>query len=178
MFAMLFTAGIGFFIFINTTTLKDVQANQQEQQALQHASQEKLSIRVGLSTKPDPWGQTGDLWLRVANVGSSAATLIDVFVTNTAKDMIKSSSTVIPGTHYLATFSLPTQGDLNYSLPLTILPEFSTAQLSGCGPSPGCDIAISRTSYNFTGSPVVISVLTSTGDIFSAQYPPFRERPA
>jgi archaellin len=171
MFAMLFTAGIGFFIFINTTTLKNTQANQQEQQALQQASQEKLSIRMGLSREPDPWGQTGDLWLRVVNVGSSTVTLIDVFVTNTAKDMIESSSMVTPGTDFLATFSKPTQGDLNYSLPLTILPQFSTAQMSGCGSSPGCDIAISRASYNFTGSPVLVSVLTSTGEIWSAQYP-------
>src|SRR5208337_2385118 len=75
---------------------------------------------------------------------------------------------VTNGTQYLSTFP-----DLNYSLPLTILPGFSTAQMSGCGLTPGCDIAISRASYNYTsgGSPVVVSVLTSTGNIFSAQYP-------
>jgi flagellin-like protein len=171
MFAMLFTAGIGFFVFINTTTLKEAQANQQQQQALQQASEEMLSIRLGLSTKPDPWGQTGDLWLRISNTGSSAITVIDVFVTNTAMNRIMSNSMVTKGTQYLATFSLPAQGDLNYSLPLTILPGFSTAQMSGCGSSPGCDIAISKASYDFTGSPVVVSVLTSTGSIFSAQYP-------
>ncbi|MGD0478429.1 MAG: hypothetical protein ABSB29_09735 [Nitrososphaerales archaeon] len=168
MFAMLFTAGIGFFLFVNTTTLQGAQANQQKQQALQQASQEKLSMEVGLSTIPDPWGQTGDLWLRITNVGSSPATLIDVFVTNTAADRIMSKSQVTPGTQYLSTFP-----DINYSLPLTILPGFSTAQMSGCGSIPGCDIAINQTSYNYAsgGSPVVVSVLTSTGNIFSAQYP-------
>ncbi|MGD0318920.1 MAG: hypothetical protein ABSB56_04420 [Nitrososphaerales archaeon] len=175
MFAILFTAGIGFFIFINTSTLKDAQANQQEQQALQQASQEVLSIRVGLSTTPDHWNNTGDLWLRISNTGSSAITVIDIFVTNTAMNRIMSNSTVSKGSPYLATFSPPAKGDLNYSLPLTILPGFSTAQMSGCGPVPGCDIAISKASYSYTGSPVVVSVLASSGQIFSAQYPPTPE---
>lgn len=172
MFAMIFTIGIGFFVFVNSSALQGMQADQQKQQALQQASREDLSMRVGLSVVPDPWGQTGDLWLRVANIGGSPVTLIDVFVTNTATDRIISNSVVANGTQYLSTFSLPARGDLNYSLPLTILPGFSTAQMSGCGPLPGCDIAISKASYAFGGSPVVVSVLTSTGNIFSGQYPP------
>lgn len=174
MFAMVFTVGIGFFVFVNTGSLQASQANQQKQQALQQASQEGLSIRVGLSTKPDWWGNTRDLWLRITNVGSSPVTVIDVFVTNTAMNRIMSNSMVTKGTQYLATFSLSEGGDLNYSLPLTILPGFSTAQMSGCGSGLGCDIAISQTSYNYMsgGSPVVVSVLTSTGNVFSAQYPP------
>lgn len=173
MFAMLFSVGIGYFLFVNESSSQVMQANQQEQQALQQSSQEGLSIRVGLSTRPDPWNNAGDLWLRVTNSGSSPVTMIDVFVTNMAADKIMSNSQVAPGTQYLSTFSLSKGGDLNYSLPLTVLPGFSTAQMSGCGSSPGCDIAISQTSYNylFGGSPVVVSVLTSTGNIFSAQYP-------
>jgi flagellin-like protein len=174
MFAMVFTVGIGFFVFVNTGSLQASQANQQNQQALQQASQEELSIRVGLSTNHDLWGNTKDLSLRITNVGSSPVTVIDVFVTNTSMNRIMSNSMVTKGTQYLATFSPSKGGDLNYSLPLTILPGFSTAQMSGCGSGLGCNIAISQNSYNYTsgGSPVVVSVLTSAGNVFSAQYPP------
>jgi len=171
MFAMVFTVGIGFFVYTSQSSLQTLQAGQVRQAAAQQASAEKLAIQVGLSTVADPWGNKGDLWLRVTNAGSVPVTLVDVFVTNSALDVLASKS-VITGSAYLQSRSATFAGDLNFSLPLALPAGYSTNQLKGCGPSTGCDIGISKNSYTYGGTPVVVSVLTSSGDIFSAQYPP------
>ncbi len=173
MFAMLFSVGIGFFVYTAQTTLQTAQAGQVRQQGLQQASAEKVSISVGLSTVADPWGQTGDLWLRVYNPGGSPVTLVDIFVTSTALNILASHSQVTPNSNYLQVRgSVAQKGDLNYSLPLALPPGYSTNQLKGCGSLLGCDIGISKTSYTYGGTPVVVSILTSSGNIFSGQYPP------
>jgi hypothetical protein len=173
MFSMLFTAGIGFFIYTNQTALQTLQAGQVRQAAMQQASAEKISIRAGLSAVSDPWGNKGDLWLRVSNLGTAPVTLVDVFVTSSALNIIASHSKVTPNSNYLQVRGSAAQGgDLNVSLPIALPPGYSTNQLKGCGTSTGCDIAISKSSYTYGGTPVVVSILTSSGNIFSAQYPP------
>ena len=173
MFSMVFTVGIGFFVYTNQTSLQTLQAGQVRQAAAQQASAEKLVIKVSLASLSDPWGNTGDLWLRVTNAGSVPVTLVDVFVTSTALKVLASKS-VITGSAYLQSRSaLPAQhGDLNFSLPLALPAGYSTNQLKGCGASVGCDIGISKSSSPYGGTPVLVSVLTSSGNIFSAQYPP------
>jgi hypothetical protein len=170
--AMVFTAAIGFFIYVNQGGLSTLQAQQAQQQGLAQSSSEKLSVVAGLSTVADPWGSTGDLWVRITNVGSVPATLIDVFVINTINDKVVSASKVTANSQYLSTYSNSAGGDLNYSLPITILPGVTTNKMTGCGSGVGCDIGISKSSYAYAGTPVVVSVLTSSGNIFSAQYPP------
>jgi hypothetical protein len=44
--------------------------------------------------------------------------------------------------------------------------------MSGCGVKPGCDIGIARQAYTYSaGTPVVVSLLTTSGNVFSAEYP-------
>jgi hypothetical protein len=168
-FSMVFTVALGAFVYVNQGTLSANQAQQVRGQGINQASQEKLSIKVGLSHVPDPWGQTGDLWLRVSNTGTVSVTLIDVFITSTATDKIVKSA--VSGSQYLSSYVQASKGDLNYSLPTTILPGISSNQMAGCGSKVGCDIAVSKTSYAFGGTPVVISVVTSSGNVFSSLYP-------
>jgi flagellin-like protein len=162
-FTMVFTIIVGYFVFVNTGVFNSLQAAQQRNQAVNQAAQEKLSARVGLAA-------AGNLTLRVSNLGEVPTTIIDVFITNAALDKIVSCSVVNPGppcSQYLGA-----RRDLNFSLPLTILPGVSTNSMSGCGVKPGCDIGIAKQAYTYTaGTPVVVSLLTSSGNVFSAEYP-------
>jgi len=173
MFAMVFTVGIGFFVYTSQSSLQTLQAGQARQASAQQATSEKLSIQVGLSTVKDPWGKTGDLWLRVTNTGGVPVTMVDVFVTSTPLDELASQSVMAPHGAYLQSmFPAPSTGDLNFSLPLALPPGYSTSQMKGCGAKTGCDIGISQSAYKYGSTPVVVSILTSSGNIFSAQYPP------
>jgi len=173
MFAVLFTVGISYFLFINQGAYQGLQAGQQRIQLANEASGEQLSIQVGIAPEADPWGQTGDLSLRIANTGSVPVTVIDVFVTSPILDKIVSNSQVVSGSQYLSVKGTPAQkGDLNVTLPIVILPGISTGLMAGCGTTPGCDIAISKSAYDYvSGTPVVVSVLTNNGNVFSAEYP-------
>jgi len=173
MFAVLFTVGISYFLFINQGAYLSLQAGQQRIQAANQASGEQLSIQVGVTSEADPWGQTGDLSLRIGNTGGVPVTIIDVFVTSPTLDKLVSNSQVVNGSHYLSIKGTPSQmGDLNVTLPIVILPGISTGVMSGCGAKPGCDIAISKAAYNYvSGAAVVVSVLTNSGNVFSAEYP-------
>ena len=158
---MVFTVAVGAFVFVNQGVFSSLQAQAARAQAINQASQEKLVLRVAIS------GSTGNMWLRISNVGTVPVSLLDVFVTSVQKDKLVSNSTLVAGSHYLSK-----SGDLNYSLPLTILPGISTNQMSGCGTKVGCDISISQPAFQYKGSQAVISVLSSSGNIFSSQYPP------
>ena len=174
MFSMLFTVGFGFFLFVNQSTLTTAQANASRQAAVQQTSLERLALGVKLSTSPDSWSQTGDLWLTMNNTGGVAATILDVYVTNVATDHLVSNSQVSPGSYYLnAKGTLLQMGDLNITLPLSINMGASTHTMTGCVAGlTGCDIAISKTSYLYVaGTTVLVSVLTSGGNVFSVQYP-------
>ena len=160
MFTMLFSAGMGFFIFTNQSSLQSLQAGQARQAGVQQAGSERVVMKVGLSA-------SGDLWIRLNNAGSVPVTLVDVFVIDASRDIMASVSS--SGNAYLQTTP-----DLNFSLPLAVPPGYSTSQLKGCGPVAGCDVAISTSAYNYklTMKPVVVSLLTSSGNTFSAPYPP------
>jgi hypothetical protein len=172
--AVLFTTALGFFVFINQNQLANTQANAARQQGIQQASNEKLILRVKLSTVPDPWGQTSDLWLRANNTGGATVTIVNVYVTSVANGQLVTNSQVTLGSHYLSQFGTPVQkGDLNITLPLSVTMGASTGTMTGCvAGKTGCDIAISKTSFPYVaGTTVLVSVLTSAGNVFSVQYP-------
>jgi hypothetical protein len=174
MFSILFAGGLGFLLYANQNALTNNQANAGRQAAQQQASLEKLVLGVKNSTVPDPWAQTGDLWLRVNNTGGVTSTIVDVFVTSVANGQIVSSSKVTPPSHYLSVQgTLAQMGDLNVTLPLSISMGASTRTMTGCvSGKTGCDIAISKASYAYVkGTTVLVSLLTSTGNVFSFQYP-------
>jgi hypothetical protein len=160
---MVLTIAVGAFVFVNEGVLGTYKAQQENQQAFNQASKEMLSIAVENSSAPnDPW----HLWLRVSNTGTVSVTLVDVFITNPTTGKNASYSTATRSQY------LSTKGDLNYSLPITILPAVSTNQMAGCGgPTVGCDIGINSSSYA-DSSQLVVSLVTSSGNVFSSVYPP------
>ena len=156
MFTMVFTIGVGFFIFTNQTALQNYQANSTREAGIHQALGEQLSLLTGTNG-------SRNLVLEVNNTGSVAATIVDVFVTNSSGMMV-SRSHVTPNGGFLAG-----SPDINLSLPLALQPGSSTSKL-------GYDIAVSLGSFNLTSYPpdarFVASVLTSSGLVFSAPYPP------
>jgi hypothetical protein len=181
LFAMIFTVGSTFFIFINNENLTVNQANSSAQAKLQAASVEELSLEAHLSSTADQWAQTGDLWISVNNTGGVASTIDAVYVSNTAGQLVSESQIALPTvSHYLSTdnrclgSSCAVKGDLNETLPLTVPVGGSTNLLNGCSTSGkvGCNIGISKSAYDYTSGNVIISVLTASGKIFSATYPP------
>jgi hypothetical protein len=182
MLGLVFASGVGFLVYVSQNSTIQNQANAGRQAALQQASLERLALSVKVSSVADfPWGQTGDLVLRVNNTGGATATIVDVYVTNPANGQLVSNCKVVPPcsaappfTHYLNTQgSLAQKGDLNITLPLSITMGATTRTMTGCiSLKTGCDIAISKTSYTYSaGTTVLVSVLTSAGNVFSAQYP-------
>jgi hypothetical protein len=174
MLGLVFAGGVGFLVYVNQGLLTSSQANAARQAAIQQASNEKLALGIRLSSVPDTWGQTGDLVLTVNNTGGATATLVDLYITNVANGQIASNSQVTPLSHYLSVKgSLGQKGDLNITLPLSITMGATTRTMTGCiSLKTGCDIAISKTSYSYAaGTTVLVSVLTSAGNVFSVQYP-------
>jgi hypothetical protein len=175
MFSMLFTVLFGFLVYNNAVTLQNNKASDQRQAEVQQQSAENLAVVVGFKSAADPWGQIGDLWLVANNTGSAATTIVDVYVTNVATGKLLSNSVLTPGSAYLTTEgTLAQKGDLNLNLPLSISVGGSTATMTGCSGDPySCDIAISQQAYSYApGTFIQVSVVTSTGNVFSAQYPP------
>lgn len=160
MVSALFVGGLGFFIFVNQNALRTSQADAARQAASVEASLERLQV--------NPRFTGGQLWITLNDTGGATATVIAVFVTSMTSSSIVSMSS--SGTPYLTK-----QFDLNINLPIAVTPGIPTNQMKGCGPvPPGCDIALTKArvgNYSGTG-PVVISVLTTSGNIFSGLYPP------
>jgi hypothetical protein len=174
MLGLVFAGGVGFLLYVNQNNLGASQANAARQAALQQATLEKLSMSAKISSVPDPWGQTGDLVLTVNNTGGATVTLVDLYVTSVTSGQLVSNSQVTPSSHYLSVKgTLGQKGDLNLTLPLSITMGATTKTMTGCIPSKtGCGIAISTTSYSYSaGKTVLVSVLTSAGNVFSVQYP-------
>ena len=159
-FAALLTVGLAFFVQISTNEGNQAKANASAQSAAQAAAQESLSLIVGKD-------EAGNLALVVKNSGSSPATLVSVFVTNSTGQLVSNGPTspFLTGKPYL-----------NVSLPLTVPVGSSTQQMSGCSAKTGCDIGISSSSptayaYSPSQGTVLVTVLTAAGNEFSAQYP-------
>ena len=179
MFTMLFTVLFGFLIYNNVVNLQNTKASDQRQAEVQQQSAENLVLGVGFKSAPDPWGQTGDLWLVVNNTGGVCTSIVDVYVTSVASSTLVSNS-LLSGGNYLSAYSgaATPKGDLNLNLPLSISAGASTGTMTNCGSYSdpyGCDIAISMSAFKWVpGMSVQVSVVTSTGNIFSAAYPPNR----
>lgn len=163
LFAALYTAGVGFFLTVNSSVQSVGQASAAAAQAAQKASLEKLDVAARLNA-------TGpNLILSINNTGGLSSTIIEVYVScsSSCGGGVKQGQ-IVSNPRYLS--SSPLQ--LSVSLPLTLPIGTSTKYLNTC--PGGCDIAIKRSAfaYNLPGEVVVASVLTSAGNIFSAQYPP------
>ena len=158
MFAMVFTVGAGYFLSVNNLKHTSDQAMATRLDAQAQEAGENLSLRVKLLAG-------GGLWLTVNNTGRVPTTLDDVFVTSPAGKLLSLST--LSNSSYLSRTP-----DLNVSLPLSLAPGASTAKVSGCGSSAGCDVKVTTAALGGgTPSAFLISVLTSLGNVFSVQYP-------
>lgn len=168
LFALVFTAGAGFFITVNNYRHSVDVVNAGRESFVQQASSENLAMVARLSKSADPWGNKSDLFLSIANAGGVSSTVVGVFV-SAPNGSIVSTSTVHPPSHFLSAY-----GDLNLSLPLTLVPGTNASQLRGCvkgSDASGCDIGISHASFIYANGTYVVSVLTSLGNVFSVEYP-------
>jgi len=150
MFAMVFTAGTGFFLTINSLKHNSDQALASRLSATSQENQENMSVRVKVISG-------GNLVVIANNTGSVPSSIVDVFVTN-------------PQGHLVSSY-LNSTPQLNVTLPVSLPVGGSTSMISGCTSKIGCNIKI--TSGAFTGgtSAFLVSVLTKLGNIFTVQYP-------
>jgi len=151
---MLFTAGLGYFLFVSQGTLATNQANASRQNAQLQAGQEALLPKLVLS------GTT--FVVSANNTGGTPVTISSIYVADNTGKIINP-----PG--------IMGQAATNVSAaqwPLTLSVGESTNALTGCvAGKTGCNIALSGFSYS-PGSPVTVEIVTAKGDLFSAPYPP------
>ena len=148
-FAALLTVGLAFFVQISTNEGNQAKANATAQSAAEAAAQERLSLSVSKD-------KANNLALIVKNSGSTSATIVSVFVTDSSGLLVSSG----PTSPYLVG-----SPDLNVTLPLAISVGASTHSMEQ-------DIAIESAGYPYVSGTVLVTVLTAAGNEFSAQYPP------
>lgn len=163
-FALIFSVGLGYYLFENQNSLLTSQAALGKQEAALQANQESLSLAVHNNTS----GSHISLWVEAYNSGSVPATITAVFVTNKSNGNLLSLSSTSSKSPYLVG-----KPDLTVSLPLTINVGVNTSSMSGCAAGKGCNIWINSTAFSYTKPAIVsVKVLTSRGNVFSATYPP------
>jgi hypothetical protein len=157
LFAMLFTVGTNYFLFVNKADLGRNQANAARQDALLLDRQEKLAIGVSLSG-------ANTLVVSASNIGGVSASIASIYLTDVTGKTINP-----PGVMGQAQTNLtapPAQW------PVTLNVGAKTSAISGCVSSKtGCNIAISPSSYSYVSGNIVVNVVTGRGNVFSAGYP-------
>jgi len=148
-FAIIFTAGFSYFSFQSASNFALDKANASAQSTQNHVNQESLVLGVFQSPS------SSNLWLNITNVGGGPSTIVSVFVTNSAGQLVSSG----PTSPYL--IGSP---DLNVTLPIAIPVGTSTHAMKQ-------DIAITSAGFAYSSGTVIVSVLTASGNEFSAQYP-------
>jgi len=159
MFAMVFTAGAGYFMAVNTYKHTSDQALVDRLDSLGQAAEENLSLRVRVISG-------GSIWLTVNNTGGVPVALEDIFVTNPLGKLVSNAQPPNSPSSYLSK-----SPDLNVTLPFTLSPGASSSEIRGCATVVGCDIKVSSASFGGGTSAFLLSVLTAQGNIFSVQYP-------
>jgi hypothetical protein len=155
LFGIIFTTGFSLLLYVNASTQTSNQANANRENANLQSANEKLLVTANVTSHPA-------LWVGVVNTGGVATTITDIYVTcqsdcplpNQMGQLI-SNSVANPPSHFLS----ESPKDLNVTLPSTL--------------NVGASENINITSLKWTPPEhVVVSLLTSTGNVFSAQYPP------
>ncbi len=155
LFALIFTAGIGYFVYENNANFSNSQAQLANLGANEQASQEHLGLAV---TTVSHGSGNVSLALQVYNVGGISTTVSSVFVTSQAA-VTGTLLTSYAGSPYLV--GTPA---LNTTLPISLAVGASTAAIHD-------NIMISTKAYNYPGGTVFVNVLTSRGNVFSFEYP-------
>jgi hypothetical protein len=157
MFAMIFTAGLGFFVFVAQEQKSQAQANQIALSQSADKAHEVLGILPSTDgASPSHWG------ICVSNTGGVAAQIIDVFVTNPTSGAFISSPNFLATTQ-LGINSVSSCGNFASSS-LSSSPSPSTFTLN-VGASAAIDTPVPSTACT-SSNPCDISVLTGRGNIF------------
>ncbi|MDG6918271.1 MAG: hypothetical protein JRN62_02335 [Nitrososphaerota archaeon] len=85
MFAMLFTAGLGFFVYVNKANALYDQQLVNSNNAVVAAHQEDLAVTTGLSSS--------SLTVTIQNKGSAASQVVDIFVTEPSGSIVQLTGT-------------------------------------------------------------------------------------
>jgi hypothetical protein len=162
-FGMIFGAGLSFLLYESQLSLASDQAQANNQGAAASANQEALNLAV----YQHPSGGKYSSWLYVEayNAGGASSIVTAVFVTDTSGKLL-SYSKAVPGSQYLVG-----KPDLNVTLPLALFSGENTTSVGGCWSGLGCNIGINASSFSFTGSTVLVNLLTKSGNVFSATFP-------
>ena len=167
-FGILFTAVITYFYFQSSSNLSLAQANASANLARQQASHENLQLGIfNVTNQLSP--AYGNLWLNITNVGGSPSTVVAVFVTNSAGQLVSTG----PTSPYLT----GPYGGLNYlnvTLPLAVPVGVSTTSMGkDIGISSGIKQSPKAFDYidDFRHQTVYVNVLTAAGNTFSIQFP-------
>ncbi len=165
-FGLIFTAGLGYYIFESQTSLSASQAAVGEQAVALQAGQERLSLAI---YRVSSGSHSNWLFVEAYNAGGVSVTITAVYITNSSSGRLLSISTASKSAYLVG------QPDLNVSLPLTLNVGVNTTAMSGCAAGIGCSIGVNTTAFSYThGTAIFVNVLTSRGNVFSIgyQYPP------
>ena len=164
LFAMVFTIGSSFFLTVNQYKHTVDQANAGRLSSMQETALENLSLSV---YKVSGGSHNNWLWVEAYNTGGVPVTITAVSVTNSTGRFASLSTTSSQSPYLIG------QPDLNVSLPLTLSAGVNTTAMSGCTTGKGCSIGINPAALpGYTsGTTVLVSLLTGSGNAFSAQYP-------
>ena len=150
LFALLFTVGLSYFLFVSQGTLATNQANAARQNALLQSGQEALLPKLVLN------GTTFVVSLN--NTGGAPVTISSIYVDDNTGKLI-------------GTFMGPA-GTNASTWPISLAVGQSTKTLGGCA-GVGCSRNIALSGYSYTaGTPVTVEIVTANGNTFSAPYPP------
>ncbi len=141
MFAMLFTVGTAYFLFVNSTNLQYVQSLLTRTNNLQDRAAESMLLSVALSG-------SGHITFVSNNTSPISLNITAAIVTDTFGNMLQCDGRGLPGTC----------GNSSPALPMAMNP----ARGSG----------VVDTGYTYVGAAtVIVKVITSRGNVFSATYP-------
>ena len=157
LFAMLFVVGMGYLIYINQASQTVVQANAARQGAELISGKESLTTRVTLSGGAPP----NYLVVSANNTGGTSSVISYIYVTDLSGKLVSNFMGPAPqaGTNATALW------------PISLSAGQSTGLLKGCvSAKTGCNIEL--TGYTYSGSPVMVEVVTKSGNTFGARYPP------
>ena len=157
LFAMLFVAGMGYLVYINQASQAVVQANAARQGAELISGKESLTTTVTLSGGAPP----NYLVVSASNTGGTSSVISYIYVTDLSGKLVSNFMGPAPqaGTNATALW------------PISLSAGQSTGLLKGCvSGKTGCNIEL--TGYTYSGSPVMVEVVTKSGNTFGAQYPP------
>jgi len=187
MFAMLFTAGVGYFATTSRNTVLQEQANQSAQYSQQQASLEQLrfSIHPCSLAVPSCTDYPNTLVLNITNTGGVASTVVSIFANYQGQNAFQiNPPTFSSAPVYLSGSYSSSVADLNVSLPVSIPVGSSTSSMMGCAVPTGANVVTPGGSCNidllapmaalstFTQTkPLLISVITAAGNTFTTQYP-------